>query len=186
VINDIEGGEQMKQIQFKDVLPGDFFYLSESDRVAYDKRRNEFARNISTDRLVKFNDSDLVFIDWDWNRLVPSSVFYKESLDGYPVWDRYASGSCHFVMLEIVHQQDKPSRDIAIEFDDIAEGHFYYRDWTGSSLPFVDSSELYASGYWFELASDAYKFVELYGGSGIWMDDHESYVRDLNVRMGRA
>lgn len=89
-------------------------------------------------------------------------------------------------MIEVVDGHDKSSRDIAIEFDDIAQGHFYYRDWTGSSLPFVSGDELYASGFWFEFESDAYRFVKLYRGNGIWELNHEPYVRDLNVRLGRA
>ena len=98
---------------------------------------------------------------WNWHRI---------SLDGWPGWDLIGVGTDPqphppFVRLTIVKGHDRPSRKIALEWDDLAEGRFYYRDWTQDGLPFVHGGETYFAGFWFQKRTDAVRFAELYGGA---------------------
>lgn len=94
---------------------------------------------------------------WDWHEI---------ALAGYPCWDlEGAPGKCHppYASLDVVNGKRKSSRDIAAEWDDLAVGRFYYRDWTDSGTPFVRKGETYHSGFWFEKIADRDRFVERYG-----------------------
>lgn len=98
-------------------------------------------------------------LTWDW---------YKIALDGYPGWDLVNSAKgLHppFVLLERHGRIDKTSTDIDREFDDIATGRFYSRDWTSDGIPFVNKGEVYHSGWWFQKREDAVRFVQIYGGA---------------------
>lgn len=101
---------------------------------------------------------------WDWLKMIPSWDWHKLVLAGWPGWvvDN-ALGEPNFATLEIVKGTDKSSRDIAIEWDDLSEGQFYYRDYTKSSLPFIDEGEMYKSIFCFQYLRDAVKFCEVYG-----------------------
>lgn len=114
---------------------------------------------------------------WDWHEVVQ---------DGYPGWDlvgegididealrervvvALAGGGHHkhppFVKLAIKNKVDKSSEDISREFDDIATGRFYSRDWSRQGSPFVHDGEVYDAGWWFQKREDAYTFIKLYGG----------------------
>lgn len=96
---------------------------------------------------------------WDWHEV---------SLDGYPGWDLVEAGGVKrpsFVKLAIRNKIDKSSEDITREFDDVATGRFYSRDWTSSGLPFVSDNETYQAGWWFQKREDAVAFVRRYGGT---------------------
>lgn len=95
-------------------------------------------------------------LSWDWYDVVG---------DMYADWDLTDSGHPPFVKLLIRNKTDKSSADITREFDDIAQGRFYTRDWTSSGLPFVDVGEVYTAGFWFQKREDAYEFVKRYGGT---------------------
>jgi hypothetical protein len=95
---------------------------------------------------------------WDWHDV---------SFDGYPGWDLVESaGQKHppFVRLTICNKVDKSSEDITREFDDVATGKFYSRDWSQSGLPYVSDGEVYEAGWWFQKRGDAYEFIKRYGG----------------------
>lgn len=97
---------------------------------------------------------------WDW---------YDVAHDGYPGWDLVAPGGGNdrhppFVKLAIKNKTDKSSEDISREFDDVAVGRFYSRDWSREGSPFVRDGEVYDAGWWFQKREDAYTFVKLYGG----------------------
>ena len=122
----------------------------------------------------------------DWNKSLGSSDFYDIQFNGYIGWDKIDNKEPYFVMLEIIKNKDKSSHEMAVEFDDISHGNFYWRDWTESSLPFVDEREAYWSGFTFQFAEDAKRFVELYGGKGNWMDNFEEFrIQCNNKRNGR-
>lgn len=96
---------------------------------------------------------------WDWHKLL---------FDGYPGWDLVDSPEGPhppFVKLERRGHIDKTSTDIDREFDDIATGRFYSRDWTSDGIPFVVKGEVYYSGRWFQKHDDALKFMSIYGGN---------------------
>lgn len=63
-----------------------------------------------------------------------------------------------------MHDVDKSSLDISREFDDIAVGRFYSRDWTRSGSPFVSKGDVYDAGWWFQKREDAHTFIRRYGG----------------------
>ena len=82
-------------------------------------------------------------------------------LSGFPKWDMDGEMP-HNVEFTVRKGVDRSSRDIAIEWDDIGKGKFYYQDWTDDNIPFVREGETYRSSFWFQKASDAKKFVERY------------------------
>ena len=96
--------------------------------------------------------------EWDWKNMIASDVFYKFQLDGYPGWHKPLLE----VKLEIVNGEDVSSRDMAIKFDDIARGQFWYRDVTQSGLPFVDSGERYRAIFCFQREDDYFEFLTNY------------------------
>jgi len=106
----------------------------------------------------------------DWNKNLGSNDFYEIQFNGYIGWDKIDNKEPYFVMLEIIKNIDKSSHKIGVDFDDISHGNFHWRDWTKSSLPFVDEGEIYWAGFTFQFAEDAKKFVELYVARVIgWM-----------------
>jgi len=110
-----------------------------------------------------------------WIKNLSSDDYYEIQYNNYLGWDKINDKTPYYVLLETIKGKDKSSQDIGVEFDDISHGNFYWRDFTKSSLPFVDDGEIYWSGFSFQFAEDAKKFVELYGGKGNWMDDFEEF-----------
>jgi hypothetical protein len=102
--------------------------------------------------------------DWDWKKAIPSRSFYQLSIENFPNWEKPNGHNPKTVWLSIIKGLDKSSRIIAIEFDEISQGNFYYRDWTKSGLPFIDDREQYDAIFSFQFISDAEKFHELFGG----------------------
>ncbi len=95
---------------------------------------------------------------WNWHWI---------ALDGYPGWDLVGSGSDQhppFAKLTIRKGSAKSAREIEIEWDDLATGLFYHRDWTDDGIPFVNDGETYWAGFWFEKTADRDAFVARYGG----------------------
>lgn len=89
---------------------------------------------------------------------------------GYPGWDLVDPGGGNdkhppHVRLSIRNGIDKSSEEISNEFDDIATGKFYSRDWSRSGSMFVNRGEIYDAGWWFQKREDAYEFVKRYGGT---------------------
>lgn len=92
---------------------------------------------------------------WDWRAALPSWVWHGMSLDG---------STEGWLFIKLSHTGSDTSRKIASEWDDVATGLFYYRDWTDSTLPFVAKGETYRSGFWFEKPVDALAFHRKFGG----------------------
>ncbi len=103
--------------------------------------------------------------NWDWNKALPIDIWYKLVFAGYPNWEISPDGNPICVSLRIVNEIDKSSRNIAIEFDDISQGDFYYRDVTNDNIPFVEPKEVYYSYFYFQLGADAYNFSKKYNGT---------------------
>ena len=111
-----------------------------------------------------------------WIKNLSSEDYYKIQFNNYLGWDyKIDDNTPYYVLLETIKGKNKSSQDIGVEFDDISHGNFYWRDFTKSSLPFVDDGDTYWSGFSFQFTEDANKFVELYGGKGNWMDDFEEF-----------
>ena len=110
-----------------------------------------------------------------WIKNLSSDVYYKIQFNNYLGWDKINDKTPYYVLLETIKGKDKSSHDIGVEYDDISHGNFYWRDFTKSSLPFVDDGEIYWSSFSFQFAEDAKKFVELYDGKRNWMDDFEEF-----------
>jgi hypothetical protein len=94
-------------------------------------------------------------LPWNWHEV---------SLDGYPEWDLVdTAGGKHppFVKLPMI-AGEKISTDIDRDFDDIAIGKFYSRDWPREGSPFVRDGEVYDCGWWFQKREDAYEFIRRY------------------------
>lgn len=98
---------------------------------------------------------------WDWHEV---------AIEGYPGWDLVdprGGWPKHppFVKLAIQNKVGKSSEDITREFDDVATGRFYSRDWSADGSPFVGDGEWYDAGWWFQKREDAYEFIKRYGGT---------------------
>jgi len=119
-----------------------------------------------------------------WERMLFQNAFIKLSLDGYPGWEVDDNGSPWFVMFELIYLVEEGkhcrSRAMAIEFDDVARGIFYYRDWTSSGIPFLRKNETYWSGFWFQYKDDAVRFQETFGGFGTWMEGYKEFEQRCN------
>lgn len=104
-----------------------------------------------------------------WKKRLLMLDWYEVARDGYPGWDLVDPGGGHdrhppCVKLAIKNSVDKSSTDICREFDDLAAGRFYSRDWSREGSPFVRDGEIYDAGWWFQKREDAYAFIKLYGG----------------------
>lgn len=99
--------------------------------------------------------------EWDWKKLISTSEYLLVSLNNWAGWDREKGEPISICCIHI-SGSGKQSRDIAIEFDDIAEGKFYYRDYTESSIPIVKDGETYESIFVFQDQSDVIKFINLF------------------------
>lgn len=105
---------------------------------------------------------------WIFNALTVRSLRYRHSFEDD--WD-LEDGVPPFVMVEV--KGSLTSLRLASEFDDVATGLFYYRDWTRSSLPFVrDDDETYWCGFWFQRRLDAEWFHRQHGGAASWTLDY--------------
>lgn len=89
---------------------------------------------------------------WDWYPIV---------FDKFPGWEMDGEEP-YSEKLIVTNGVGKSSREMAIAFDDVAAGRFYYRDWTDSGLPFVDGGESYRSAFWFQTKADRDKFREMF------------------------
>lgn len=98
--------------------------------------------------------------EWDWTHYIGMMDWFDLYPD-YPGWE-LENGKPLYVDLTITNKKDKSSHKIASEWDEIATGPFYWRDWTDSGLPFADEGEVYRSAFWFALRSDMEKFKQLY------------------------
>ena len=99
---------------------------------------------------------------WDWAKMIPSWDYHALASVGWPGWEKRNSEP-DSVALAFTHDGESfRSRDIAIEWDDLAEGQFYYRDYTADAMPFVGAGDKYESIFVFQLLRDAEKFRERY------------------------
>lgn len=111
--------------------------------------------------------------DWDWKKLITTEDYHNIALSGFPGWD------AKDLTFEIVKGQRKSSRDIAIEWDDISECRFYYRDFTNDALPFVREGATYRSGFVFQCESDYHKFKEYFAVLVVKMTPKERHAENF-------
>jgi hypothetical protein len=97
-----------------------------------------------------------------WKKNIPSWDWYPLVFAKWPDWEKEGDFP-PFVELIITKGKGKSSHEMAVEFDDIAQGNFYWRDWTDSGLPFVDKGESYKSCFWFEFVFDRDIFKQKFG-----------------------
>lgn len=120
---------------------------------------------------------------WDWKRQVDESEVRQLAICGFPGWDRRPGSeydekgnplpSVHklfIVNLELVVGSGVQSRSIAVEWDNQADGAYYYHDMTDTGSPLVCDGQLYRTAFWFQWKSDAKKFYEIIGGAANWMN----------------
>lgn len=62
----------------------------------------------------------------DWNKRIYSWDFAKLATINFPGWDKINDRVPPSILLPIKHNADKSSHSIAVEFDGISEGNFYY------------------------------------------------------------
>jgi len=101
---------------------------------------------------------------WTWKLLLPSQTYYKLELDGWPGWEKCSLDCVSTVSFSIKKGTDDSSKDIAVRWDDMGRGQFWYRDYTESGLPFAEDGEEYNSRFWFQFRDDAEKFHQTFGG----------------------
>ena len=100
--------------------------------------------------------------NWDWLKMLPMWEYHQLVLDKWPGWELDIDAPT-YVTLTFTHEKGgKGSREIAIEWDDLARGQFYYRDYTKNNLPLVEYGDRYESIFIFQLLADAETFRERY------------------------
>lgn len=105
-----------------------------------------------------------------WKKKVLTSDWPQIVFARYPGWDLVESIEGRdlqppFVKLAIRRGADKPFQEIMREFDDVAVGRFYGRDFTRDGSPFVQEGDAYEAGFWFQRREDAHAFIRRYGGT---------------------
>ena len=98
----------------------------------------------------------------DWNRMLAIDQFYGLQVAGYPGWNLTEGHPATVGPFVVVKGSGPSSREMAVAFDDVATGNFYYRDWTDSGLPFVAGGGAYRSCFWFQYTADAQLFERLF------------------------
>ena len=92
---------------------------------------------------------------WDWLKAIPMWDWHKLALIGWPGWDREPRADEPLrVDMSFVSGEGLSSHAVASKFDDIATAAFYWRDFTGSGIPFVDTGDAYRSSFWFSRRAD--------------------------------
>lgn len=114
----------------------------------------------------------------DWKKNISSTEFFEKYRD----WDKVENEEIPVVLIEIRKGIDTSSREMAITFDDISKGKFYYRDYTKNGLPFVEEKEVYWSTFSFEYLEDAKKFAEMFGVMGNWEPGYKEFCLECNNR----
>jgi hypothetical protein len=103
-----------------------------------------------------------------WNKNILSWDWYKISYDGFPGWEELSgsAGIRHppFVELEIRNKVDKSSKEISREFDNVAQGCFYFHEWSRDGHVFLQPGDLYEARWFFQKRDDANEFARRYGG----------------------
>lgn len=97
-----------------------------------------------------------------WNKLFSAMEYHRLSFNQWPGWDLNPDGEPSNVELDIIKGTGLSSRDMAIEFDDLADGSFWYRDWANSGIQFIGGGEGYKSIFVFKRKSDWLEFINLY------------------------
>ena len=96
-------------------------------------------------------------LGWKWK--YPMREWHTLSLEGYHNWEMEGEAPA-FVKLEHTRgPDDVESHTIASNWDDVAQVHFYQRDWTDDGIPFVAEGGTYWSGWWFETIAERDRFV---------------------------
>lgn len=108
-------------------------------------------------------DNPPTFLRKDWDNLIVDEKTQPEAI---------------FVMFELTGV--KTSHEMAVWTDDNIFGLFLYRDWTKSSLPFVDENEVYWSGFTFQKLEDAKFFAEKFNGIGNWMKEYKEFEKECS------
>jgi hypothetical protein len=102
-------------------------------------------------------------------------------------WDVGPGWEQNFVFTEST--DPKKNHELRATIDDTIEGFFKTRDWTKSSLPYVNKEEKFWSGWWFEKRSDAEKAMEILRNEnpvGSWEPHYKEVEKQRNAeREGR-
>lgn len=122
-----------------------------------------------------------------WNRKIwsPAPFSFEDGKMTIPYdWDRI-EGKWEPEHISLTFEMIKGTNDsfeIAKWVDDNIVGWFTYRDWTKSSLPFVDEGEVYWSGFTFQKLGDAKKVFDQFGGCGNWRKEYKEFIETINKK----
>lgn len=94
---------------------------------------------------------------------------WEELLPWLPEWEKI-DGKPFSVVIKIVTQEQVFSLDIVEEWDEIAEAHFYFRDWDVPAIPSRGGGPVYWSTFYFQKKGEAVRFCERYAGYGNWQE----------------
>lgn len=96
-----------------------------------------------------------------WKKLIGSLEWHNLVSIGWPGWDLDTTKEPHYTYLYSTFGKGKQSRDYAIQFDDISQGSFWYRDYTENNLPIIRNGDNYSSRFAFQFKADKDKFEEM-------------------------
>lgn len=98
-----------------------------------------------------------------WKRMIGLHEYNQIAMSGFKGWDKiknlvgYNVPTVH--LIEVTGSDF--SKNLALEFDDISDGNFYYRDITEDGSLWIEEDEEYSSIFVFQFESDMLEFVEM-------------------------
>lgn len=98
--------------------------------------------------------------NFGWLKKVPTHDWHLISFDQYPGWELEKDHPAFAKLTHVRGPDGVESHKLACEWDDIAIGRFYQRDWTDDGIPFVQEGASYWSGWWFETIAERDRFLE--------------------------
>lgn len=100
-----------------------------------------------------------------WNHKMLMWNFNGHGIDGFPEWEIEDHDLRVPAYIKLTHirrtkETNIESSELCIAWDSIAEVDFYQRDWTSDGIPFVNESEKYYSGWWFQTIKERDRFFK--------------------------
>ena len=99
---------------------------------------------------------------WDWNKMLASWDYHTLSLDNWLGWEKADNNEPYYLNLKFTYGEENSSRNWAVQWDDLAQGNFWYRDYTESGTPFLEKNDTYESIFAFQFKADYDKFKEAF------------------------
>lgn len=107
------------------------------------------------------------YTEGGWKQMVASLEFSRGYAQGLPGWERDpATGSLYCVELGHTKGTHRRSKNIAVEWDDLATTRFHLSERSHHGGIFIDDGDTYTSHWTFATKADRDRFKQLYDRKG--------------------